>query len=177
MKIKVYSKHHTINVWVKVITKKFGDIPFMNRTEDIGNILNITSKPELNKINAASLIVFGNTLGITTFEEACEKLGRSTNIPKLDELDAETTIKFIAEYKLNIIIKALNEGWYPNWNDANEYKYFPYFKNKYGCGFSASIIDYHNTSTNVPSAHVFKTHELAMYCGLKFISLYKEYYK
>jgi mevalonate pyrophosphate decarboxylase len=55
MKIQLYSKSHTVNEWVKVITEKFNDIPFMTREKDIGTILSVTSKSELKKINTASL--------------------------------------------------------------------------------------------------------------------------
>ena len=173
----MYSKNHTVNVWVKVITKKFNDIPFMDRSKDIGTILGITSKSELKKIDEASFIAFGNSLGISTFEDACKKLGISTRLPNLIDLGEELSKKYLAEYKLNIIIKALNEGWYPNWNNTDEYKYFPYF-NMTSEGFSYwSAHYYFATSTDVPSALVLKTKELAIYCGSRFTNLYEEYYK
>lgn len=173
-----YSKTHTINVWVKIILDKFNDINFDKREVNIAKILGITSNPEINKIKEASLIAFGKTLGIETFEDACNKIGKSTNIPKLVELDIEIAIRFISEYKLIVIIRALNEGWYPNWSNTNEYKYFPYFNMTDGdCGFSYWDTYYFDTNANVPSALLLKTSELALYCGQKFLPLYKDYYK
>jgi len=174
---QLYLKSYTVNEWVTLITEKFNDISFITRTKDIGTILDITSKIELNKISEASLIVFGKTLGVTTFEEACDKLGQSKMLPNLSDLGPELATKHLAEYKLSIIIKALNEGWYPNWKNPDEYKYFPYFNmNLDDCGFSYRSTTYSSTCTDVPSALFLKSSELAAYCGLKFISLYKEYY-
>ena len=34
----------------------------------------------------------------------------------------------IARRKLETITEALNEGWRPDWNNTNEYKYFPWFR-------------------------------------------------
>lgn len=176
--MNLYTKKHTISVWVKIISQKFNDLEFINRGKNIATILNITSKAEIKKIDEASLIVYGKTLGIETFEDACNKLGKSTIIPKFIDLDEETAKKFLAEYKLTIIIKALNNGWYPNWNDSNEYKYFPYFGMPAdGCVFSYWGTYSYHTYTIVPSALLFKTSDLATYCGLKFILLYEEYYK
>ena len=58
---------------------------------------------------------------IKTFEDALEATGVST-------CDVYTTVDTVDEraYKqLKIIVKALNEGWKPDWNDANETKYYP----------------------------------------------------
>lgn len=176
--MNVYAKSHTINVWVKIITQKFYDLEFKDRAKNIGTILNITSKAELKKINEASLIVFGRSLGVETFEDACKKLGKSPILPKFIDMDEATSTKFMAEYKIITIIKALNECWYPNWNDGDESKYFPYF----GMSGDKCVFSYWGTGdcsadTYVPSALFLKTAELATYCGLKFTSLYEEYYK
>ncbi len=125
--MNIYSKNHTINVWVKIISEKFNDLDFNNRENELALILNITSKAEIKKIKEASFIVFGRKLGVESFEDACIKLGQSTILPSFIGLNDELSNKFISEYKLTIIIKALNEGWYPNWGNSGEYKYIPYF--------------------------------------------------
>ncbi len=80
---------------------------------------------------------------VKTFEDACRILKidpaatfeLSTSAPEL-----EGDLKSIAAYtKLTIIVRALNEGWKPNWEDSSEAKYFPYLKYKSGLGFSTAI--------------------------------------
>ena len=78
---------------------------------------------------------------VTSFEDACKILGES---PK-----NKTPYE-----KLCIIIKALNDGWWPNFNDGNEY----------------------NTHMYVPSALYFKTRELAEYAAEIALDEYKEFY-
>jgi hypothetical protein len=75
---------------------------------------------------------------------------------------------------LCIIIEALNEGWYPNWDNINEYKYFIWWKME--GGFSYYSAHCHDTSTGVPSALCFKSRELAEYCAKQFEQLYKDLY-
>lgn len=178
MKIKIYAKSHTLNIWVYIILNKFNDLEFVERENNLAKILGITSQSEIKKIKEASFIAFGRTLGVESFEDGCKKLGISTELPKIFGLDLVSTNKFLAEYKLNVIIKALNEGWYPNWEDANEYKYWPYFNMNKNGGFSCWYTLYYLTpSTSVPSALLLKSSELAYYCGVKFTPLYKDFYQ
>src|SRR5690606_14282346 len=50
------------------------------------------------------------------------------------QLDADTK----AYEQVKPIVKALNEGWTPDWSDSNEWKYYPWFKmgSPSGGGFS-----------------------------------------
>jgi hypothetical protein len=75
---------------------------------------------------------------------------------------------------LCIIIEALNEGWRPDWDNQNEYKYYNYFYMK--DGFSYYYVCYYGTDTNVPSALCFKSRELAEYCAKQFEQLHKDLY-
>nr|WP_240604985.1 hypothetical protein [Paramuribaculum intestinale] len=64
---------------------------------------------------------------VKTYADACEVLG----IAEMDE-KAFKACGFrpdeIARRKLETITEALNEGWRPDWNNTNEYKYFPWFR-------------------------------------------------
>jgi hypothetical protein len=174
MKIKnnLYAKSHTINVWVKIILDKFNDLNFDNRENELANILGITSNSEIKKIKEASIIAFGRTLKVESYEDACNKLGVPIIYPQFINIDLKIAKRFLSEYKLTIIIKALNEGWYPNWNDSNEYKYMPYFKIE-NEGFSFWYTFYY-TTTFVPSALLYKSNDLAIYSGIIFSDLYKD---
>ena len=82
-----------------------------------------------------------------------------------------------AHLKIQIIAKALNEGWYPNWNDTNEYKYYPWFKASPGVGFSFSDYDFALTRSTVGSRLCFKSRDLAEYAGKQFIDIYNQFLK
>ena len=76
--------------------------------------------------------------------------------------------------KLIVIIKALNEGWYPNWENESEYKWWNYFNMK--GGFSYSNADDWVTYATVPSALLLKSKELAVHAAEIALEEYKEYH-
>ena len=76
---------------------------------------------------------------------------------------------------LVICIKILNEGWYPNWKDKEETKYYNYFDLE--SGFSYWTTTYDNTVTTVPSALCLKDEETAKLAKSILIDLYKEVYE
>jgi len=120
---------------------------------------------------------------IKTFEEACGALGIDPTKPLVDASGMpEKHRKAIeAHSKLVVIAQALNEGWEPNWNDEDEYKYFPWFEveateeKPSGVGFSYSRYGHSCAVTSVGSRLCYRTRELALYAGETFADLYKEY--
>lgn len=80
-----------------------------------------------------------------------------------------------AYLKLTLLARALNEGWEPDWNNPNEYKYVPYFKHKAGFGLSYDDIYYWYTSASVGSHLCFKTRELAEYAATQFADIYNDF--
>ena len=111
---------------------------------------------------------------IKSFEDACRILKIEPAVPDVSSFLEERRLSVLAQHKLEIIIKALNEGWKPNWNDNTQYKYYNWFNMNAGT-FSSSGTDYNITYANVPSALCFKNRELAEYAGRTFINLYKDY--
>jgi hypothetical protein len=119
---------------------------------------------------------------IKTFEDACKALKRPTTLPVVKGLPAKHQEAVVAHYKLVTIAEAINEGWQPNWNDSDEYKYHPYFYVKasgkkpsgFGLSFDGAVSWY--TTTGVGSRLCFKSRELAEYAGKKFIKLYEQAY-
>ncbi len=123
------------------------------------------------------------TKTVKTYEEACEKLGlKPMALPEVSVVPSKHQKALIAHFKLIIIAEALNDGWQPNWNDSDEYKYFPWFEIKAddkrpgGFGFSYTYYDHWHTDTTVGSRLCFRTRELATYAGKQFADLYKEYF-
>lgn len=107
---------------------------------------------------------------IKSFKDACDALSINPNtVYSLSDTRDE-----IAYKKLKVIVKALNEGWYPNWENESEYKYFNYFKMK--GGFSCWNSNYHSIRTIVPSALCLKSNDLAVHCFEIAKEEYKEYY-
>jgi len=108
---------------------------------------------------------------IKTFEDACAEIGPfpSSIFNEFDTSD-ETAYK-----KLKIVIKALNEGWVPDWNDTNQKKWYPWFSLTSGFGFSGSLYFCTITCAGVGSRLCFKNEELATYAGTQFIDLYEQF--
>jgi len=120
---------------------------------------------------------------IKTFEDACAALNLKPELlPDVSALSEKHRKALTAHYKLIIVAEALNEGWQPNWNDSDEYKYFPWFEieandeNPSGFGFSRTFYVRWRAGTAVGSRLCFKTRELAEYAGKQFSELYKEYF-
>lgn len=113
---------------------------------------------------------------VKSFEDACQVLGISTNVPEVKGLPRKHQKAIIANYKLIIIAEALNEGWKPNWQDSDEYKYYPWFdmSNPAGVGYSRTFYTASSTSANVGSRLCLKNRELAIYFGQTFTDLFND---
>jgi hypothetical protein len=119
------------------------------------------------------------TKRVKTYEDACAVIGVEP-----DNEEVLTKLGFskdeIAYRKLKVIVEALNEGWRPNWNNSNEYKYYPWFT--YGgasAGFAFAnaynAASHTGASADVGSRLCFKTRELATYAGQKFGDIYNDF--
>ncbi len=99
------------------------------------------------------------------------------------DLKSDYTKRLIAEFQLLVLSEVLNEGWKPNWNDSNEYKYYPWFfvggdaSDGAGAGFGIVRSDVGASAayTNVGSRLCFKSRALAEYAGRTFTTLYEQY--
>ena len=119
---------------------------------------------------------------IKTFEDACKALQISEALPEVSALPEKHQKALIAHYKLITITEALNEGWQPNWNDLDEYKYQPWFEidasteKPSGFGFSYSHCVIWYTFTSCGSRLCFKSRELCLYAIEQFKQIYIDYY-
>lgn len=131
---------------------------------------------QVDEIKKASMKI---TDRVKTFSDACEVVGVSENqkiILNLNTTDKET--KAAQAYtKLQIIAKALNEGWFPDWNNSNEVKYWPWLEwKKSGAGFSFNVCDFVYSHSSVGSRLCFKTRALAEYAGQQFTDIYNDFF-
>lgn len=84
---------------------------------------------------------------IASYEDACRVL----NIQPINEevfniFPKEDQRSMLAYHKLTVITRALNNGWKPNWDDQNEWKYYPLFR-YVNAGLSYASTNYSATST------------------------------
>lgn len=109
---------------------------------------------------------------IKSFEDACKEI--SVN-PK-SVFTSEDSKDERAYKKLKVIVKALNEGWEPDYTNSNQYKYEPRFYDfQSGFGFSWTACGYWVTVTTVGSRLCFKSRELALYAAEQFKEIYNEF--
>ena len=104
-------------------------------------------------------------LGKSNFEIACDKLGIEPIIP--DGLSRSMQ----ALFQLEKIIEVANEGWKPDFENEDEYKYTPWFKKERGRQVF-DYVTYWRTFTGVPATSLFKSRELAEKIALENQELY-----
>lgn len=118
---------------------------------------------------------------IKSFEEACQKLGMAPTLPEVSGVPAKHQKAIKAHYQLMVIAEALNDGWKPNWEDWNQWKYYPWFRmgesdTSPGAGFSFYACAYGYSRSFVGSRLCYANEELANYAGKQFEQLYKDYF-
>ena len=113
---------------------------------------------------------------IKTFEDACKalQLNSETVLPVVTNFPEQHQKALTAHAKLIVIADALNEGWKPDWNNGDEYKYYPWFDMENGFVFIVCVYDFQ--ASGVGSRLCFRSRELAEYAGTQFEDLYKEYF-
>lgn len=125
----------------------------------------------LEKLFGREQLTQSITERVKTFEDACAVIGVN---PRSVDFTAGNADDW-AYQKLKVIAKALNEGWTPNWDDANEYKYYPWFR-CFG-EFSFGNVDCYYSGSLVGSRLCFRSEELAEYAGRTFLDLYRAFIK
>lgn len=92
----------------------------------------------------------------------------------------EWTVNMTEDEKAYVILKflaiSLNEGWTPNWDNASEYKYYPWFWMVGGpSGFRFLVYANWNSDSNVGSRLCFKSQKLAEHAGKQFVDVYRKF--
>lgn len=138
---------------------------------------------------------------IKTFEDACREIGIDAEAWNRDKISLGLEPDVLAFLKLRIIVKALNEGWEPQFTE-DECRYYPWFilytreeynkldeeeksrvvfrsyYNAYALGgvsyaFADGGSSFASASIGVRLA--FKTSELAAYCGRQFLDIWADF--
>jgi hypothetical protein len=120
---------------------------------------------------------------LKTFEDACKVLGIEPSVVPTFELYPDQDRKAMqAHAKLVLIARAANQlandnkPWQPDWNDYDQYKYYPWFEMGGSSGFQYGDYDGWYSYSNVGSRLCFINYDTANYVGNQFIELYKEYF-
>ncbi|MCM1439879.1 MAG: hypothetical protein NC131_11860 [Roseburia sp.] len=127
---------------------------------------------------------------VKSYVDACHVLGISdSEEPEVIADGGLMRSDEIARRKLEVITEALNEGWRPDWNNTNQYKYFPYFRILPGQGkgpdgkpngaiaglaYAYTFRAATHTRASIGSRLCFRDPELAAYAGDTFRDLYAE---
>ena len=113
---------------------------------------------------------------VKSYEDACKELGREPYDEK-KLLELGLTKNDIAYQKMVVIVEALNEGWKPDVCDKNVCRWYPWFRPNGSPGsfaFCGSGYDDEYAHAGSGSRLVLKSKELADYCGMQFVELWKE---
>ncbi len=115
---------------------------------------------------------------IQLFDDFCKehKLNKLDIIPFTSPKDTkQQSINAFA--MLSEIVPIENKGWIPDWNNSNEYKYFPYFDMRSGFGFSHADCGYWNASTNAGSRLCSKSSLECERIAKKYLPIYEKLIK
>lgn len=113
---------------------------------------------------------------ITSYEDACKVLNiQPINEEVFNAFPKEDQRSMLAYHKLTVITRALNNGWKPNWDDQNEWKYYPLFR-YVNAGLSCANTNHTATTTyaTIGSRLCFYASRLARYAGNQFTDLYEQ---
>lgn len=111
---------------------------------------------------------------VKSFEDARKMTGRP-DVPDFSNLPTDMRKHFEAQYKMIVIAEALNEGWIPDWDNYDEYKYYPWFEmSPSSFAFVVSLYAYASAFAGSGSRLKFRTRELAEYAAKQFIDIWKD---
>ena len=138
---------------------------------------------------------------IKTFEDACHEIGIDAEAWNRDKISLGLEPDVLAFLKLRIIVKALNEGWEPQFTE-DECRYYPwlilYTGEEYnkldeeeksrvvyrscnnanalgGVSYASAYSGSSNTFAFMGVRLAFKTSELAAYCGRQFLDIWADF--
>ena len=143
---------------------------------------NAANKKALEEVFTKSYFIGKITDRVKTFQDACAELGLKPSdnlIGYVDVASSKDLFSIEAYARLIIIIRALNEGWVPDWTDSNQTKYYPWFDMRAapsGSGLSFNASDYSYTRSSVGSRLCLKSAELAKYVATQFNNEFKDFF-
>lgn len=99
---------------------------------------------------------------VTDYSSACKVLNRKEcTLDHFAFLGTSQAKRQFARHKIATVIEAINQGWTPDWDNDNQYKYYNYFYNKKN-GFS-SVVGAYVLGCDVGSDLLLENREKAEY--------------
>ncbi|MFA5650020.1 MAG: hypothetical protein WC914_02630 [Proteiniphilum sp.] len=118
---------------------------------------------------------------VQTFKDACYELGVNPSVePTVTDLPPRFQRSVLNYYKLLIITEALNDGWFPDFSDPSQKKWwvYSYYNSEHGaaCGlaYSDSYSAWSYSYSYIGARLAFKDKETAEYALETFKPLYME---
>lgn len=113
---------------------------------------------------------------IKSYEDACKVLGvQPISENAVAAFPAEDRKSMLAYHKLTIITRAINGGWKPDWDNTNQYKYYPifYYEN---AGLSSTLGAASGAGAYFGSRLCFQKEAMSDYAAATFADLYTDFY-
>lgn len=133
-------------------------------------------KPELENFYGEDFFKPKDFRSIKTFNDVCLENGTTEQEFNNKFENIGLDLNTINYEKIKLIVKAINQGWFPDWKDRKQYKYYPWFEiDKAGAfcldvDLSASFV-----TVYVGSRLCFESSEKCRYAAEQFIDIYKAY--
>jgi len=149
---------------------------------DIVNIQKREAITAYNKANNKEKALLENIFGKELFnQKITDRVKNMDDVYSelgIDKISFEKSFIFKEDLdaaKIRLIVKVFNEGWEPDWNNHNQYKYIPYFEPKYNGCFSLSDCGVWAALVDGGSRLCFKSRELAVSVPEMFKTEYENY--
>ena len=111
---------------------------------------------------------------IKTFDDARLATERP-DCPDFSNVPEDLRKYFEAQYKMIVITEALNDGWNPDWDNSDEWKYYTWFDMSPGSfAYRAALYGPSYSSAGAGSRLCFRTRALSKYAGRQFIDIWKD---
>ncbi len=115
-----------------------------------------------------------NFRSIKTFADVCQENGTTEQDfnARFEGLDLDT----INYEKVKLVVKAINQGWVPDWSNQKQYKYYPWFEIDKAGDFCLSVVGSASSVYVVIGSRLcFESSEKCKYAAEQFIDIYKQY--
>jgi hypothetical protein len=113
---------------------------------------------------------------IKTFTEYCnaKKVKKKDILPDVSNMPLKHRSALTSTAIMFLITEHLNDGWEPDWDNSNEYKYWPWFyMNKPGFRLDDISCRWANSHSSAGSRLCFRTRELAEHAAKFFLKEYE----
>ena len=110
---------------------------------------------------------------IKTYSDVCKELNEKELTLEDFEIFEGYSEKLLAFAKIKQLEKYFNQGWTPNWQNKDEYKWYPYFEFTVSGGFGLSVVIF-LFWCSYAVVGFYRTKKIANHIGINFSNIYKE---